>query len=87
MKFKFFYAKHKVTGEFVSMEHHADNEGMIFTGLGLSHWESDMPYMSSFEDLTRLLNGEYNDSWCTNVYDSLKKAIKKGEMEIVEVEL
>jgi len=37
MKFKFFYAKHKVTGEFVSMYNTADDEGMIYTHLGLSH--------------------------------------------------
>jgi hypothetical protein len=87
MKFKFYYAKHKITDEFVSVEYSSDDEGMIYTRLGLSHWESDTPYFSTPEEITRLVNGHMNDHWCVILSDSLKAAINSNEMKIAEIEL
>lgn len=85
MKFKFYYAKHKITDEFVSVEYSSDDEGMIYTRLGLSHWESDTPYFSTPEEITRLVNGHMNDHWCVILSDSLKAAINSNEMKIAEI--
>ncbi|EGF3885019.1 hypothetical protein ICM73_000228 [Shigella flexneri] len=87
MKFKFFYAKHKVTGEFVSMYNTADDEGMIYTHLGLSRWDSDVPYMSSEAEITRLVNGHMNDHFGVILSKDLKEVINKGYMELTEVEI
>ncbi|UGO55256.1 hypothetical protein JLBYU31_9 [Escherichia phage JLBYU31] len=87
MKFKFYYAKHKITDEFVSVEYSSDDEGMIYTRLGLSHWESDTPYFSTPEEITRLINGHMNDHWNVILSDSLKAAINSNEMKIAEIEL
>ncbi|WP_171921510.1 hypothetical protein [Escherichia coli] len=87
MKFKFYYAKHKITGEFIAFTTSTIDEGDIFTAVFLSKWESDQPYLSSREDLQRLVNGEYNDSWSYLVHDCVKKAIKQKHLEIVEIEL
>lgn len=87
MKFKFYYAKHKITGEFIAFTTSTTGEGDIFTAVFLSKWESDQPYLSSHEDLQRLVNGEYNDSWSYLVHDCVKKAIKQKHLEIIEIEL
>jgi hypothetical protein len=87
MKFKFYYVKHKVTGEFVSYSTFNDDEDFCITSLDLSKWESDQPYLTSREELQRLLNGEFNNSYCTQIYNDLKKAIKECQLEIIEVEL
>lgn len=87
MKFKFYYVKHKITGEFVSFSAFSDEEDFCITGLDLSKYESDQPYLTSYEELQRLLDGELNNSYCTQVYPALKKAINAKQLEIIEVEL
>lgn len=87
MKFKFYYVKHKITGEYVAFTTSTNNQDDIFTSLFLSRWDSDQPYLSSREHLQRLVNGELNDSWDTVVNTCIKKAIKENQLEIIEVEL
>lgn len=65
----------------MSVEYSSDDEGMIYTRLGLSHWESDTPYFSTPEEITRLVNGHMNDHWCVILSDSLKAAINSNEMK------
>ena len=42
MKFKFYYAKHKITGEFIAFTTSTTDEGDIFTAVFLSKWESKL---------------------------------------------
>ncbi|QMP18648.1 hypothetical protein CJ20_052 [Escherichia phage CJ20] len=87
MKFKFYYVKHKVTGEFVAFTTSSNNQGDTFTSLFLSRWDSDQPYLSTKEHLQRMAKGELNDSWDNIVNNCIKKAIQENQLEIIEVEL
>ena len=87
MKFKFYYVKHRVTVEFVASATFVTGEGDTYTTMFLSKWESDQPYLSTREDLQRLIDGQYNNSWSIDVYKCIQHAIVENQLEIIEVEL
>lgn len=87
MKFKFFYVKHKITGEFVHVQYSEIDDATSFISLGLSKYESDQPYLTDKLQQERLLNGDLNNSWEVLIYDDLEKAIEENNLEIIEIEL
>lgn len=82
---KFFYLKHKSSGMIVVADFNSnDNGDWISLSLGT---EGEQPYFGSKEELTKILNGEMNDSWSYELPSSLKRDIAIEALELCEVEL
>lgn len=84
---KFYSAKHKVSGEFVSFWQTADDDGFMYTKLSLSNNECDTPFVASLEQVAKLIKGNLNNDWSIIVYDELKEAVENSMLEIVVIDI
>lgn len=83
---KFFYVKHKITGEIV-MAYDDQGEEYSWKCMCLSSWDQEQPWLTHESDVDRLLNGEYNDHYAYELSTEMKKAIKNMQLVKCEVEL
>lgn len=82
---KFFYLKHKVTGDIVIADFDSNEEG---SWVCLSYGgEGDQPYFGSKRELTKILEGKMHDSWSYELAKKMKKDIDNRLLEMKEVEL